>query len=198
LEQAALISPAEQQASASGPGYDLYAATGCVPGPGTGILEEGVFPNTGNSTLKPIKLTANSFQRFYIAVHMKAGLSAGDDSCSLALLLGSIQSGAGKSCSVADFTPNATSTIDWCGSRPQAIPPTLVVLTVLASCLFAAGIIMFQHRQSKRRDARVMCEEAEKDFRISLSERSNAQVTPLLLGKMSSNPLCLTEFGNQN
>jgi len=143
---------------------------------GPGIVKPDNFPNLGFSTRKPIQLSSAVFQRFYIAVRKKDSVAAGDESCSFSVFPGVVGAGKGQSCSLADFAPNATSGIDWCEPYQPPIPAGFIALTVLAACFVAALVFIYLHIQSKRRAARLMCIEAEEQFRDSLSRRSISQV----------------------
>lgn len=151
------------------------------------------MPNEGWSTLKRIDLATSSFQRFYVAVRQKPSVSAGS-SCSLELLPGHIV--GGWSCSISDYTPNVTSTINWC--EPVVAPPPayLIVLTVLASCFVAALILFYTRYRSRRRAAQLMCVSADIQFRTSLSQKAAQQTSAIESNAIAVNEALLVREGS--
>lgn len=116
LSGAALVSPADAVCDETtgkcgapvGPGYDLYAAVGCLPVPEAPGIES--VANTGLSTRKPLALSTSSFQRFYVAAVRREDTDYGSGGCSMAILPGHLGTGQGQKCSIVDYTPNATIT----------------------------------------------------------------------------------------
>ena len=116
LAGAALVSPAdaicdettETCGAPVGPGYDLYAAVGCLPLPAAPGIES--VANTQLSTRKLLALSTSSFKRFYVAAVRRDDTDYGSAGCSVALLPGYLGQGQGQKCSIVDYTPNGTIT----------------------------------------------------------------------------------------
>jgi hypothetical protein len=114
LTGSAVVSPADAVCDQTtgncdadvGPGYDLYAASGCLPVPAAQGLENAAIE--GRSTWKSLVLKAGSFERFYVAAVRRKGIADGSKECSLTLLPGYLGRGERAVCSILDFTPNAT------------------------------------------------------------------------------------------
>ena len=120
-------------------------------------------------------------------------MSAGS-SCSLELLPGHIV--GGWSCSISDYTPNVTSTINWC--EPVVAPPPayLIVLTVLASCVVAALVLFYTRYRSRRRAAQLMCVSADIQFRTSLSQKAAQQTSAIESNAIAVNEALLVREGS--
>jgi len=185
MKLSSVISPADANCdqsnnckAASGPGYNIFISESCLPTPeAKGMTVSNIAPNEDMKTFKPMDLTANEFKRYYVALSKKKTIAAGDAACSVAFNIGELGSDTSsrQSCVIYEYFPNITSQIPFCTPPAPFLPAgqeLWIVFVPIVAGLFAGYLIWKLIKwQDLRRRARLVCENSEVLFRVSLEQK---------------------------